>query len=88
MIAALKADPFAWYRENDLKMPLWMRELAPTADPAKALTAHELMQMGAKMKTEPAAPPMAMPMGEPSMADMPGMKHANMNGAKTGEATR
>lgn len=91
MIAALKADPFAWYRENDLKMPLWMRELAPTADPAKALTAHELMQMGAQMKTELAAPPMTMPKSEPPMADMPampGMKHMNMSGAKTGGTTR
>jgi nucleoside-diphosphate-sugar epimerase len=47
MAAALKADPFAWYRENDLNPPLWLRELTPaTADHASHdLGPHELMQL-------------------------------------------
>ncbi len=35
MIPSLKADPLAWYRENEIKPPLWLRELASPVDQAK-----------------------------------------------------
>ncbi len=46
MIAALKADPFSWYRENDLNPPRWLRNTVPTGDLAKELEPHELMRLG------------------------------------------
>lgn len=46
IVAALKADPWAWYRENDLEMPQWLREVEPKPAPADlaALDLHRLMQ--------------------------------------------
>ncbi len=43
--AALKADPWAWYRENDLRMPHWLREVAPRSSPedVAAVDIHHLM---------------------------------------------
>lgn len=29
IVAALKADPWAWYRENELEMPAWLAEVEP-----------------------------------------------------------
>lgn len=29
IVAALKADPWAWYRENELEMPAWLAETLP-----------------------------------------------------------
>jgi nucleoside-diphosphate-sugar epimerase len=29
IVAALEADPWAWYRENELEMPRWLREVEP-----------------------------------------------------------
>lgn len=29
IVAALKADPWAWYRENELEMPDWLAEIEP-----------------------------------------------------------
>jgi nucleoside-diphosphate-sugar epimerase len=29
MVSGLKADPFTWYHENELKLPLWLRKLMP-----------------------------------------------------------
>lgn len=34
IVAALKADPWAWYRQNELEMPQWLRVVEPK--PAKA----------------------------------------------------
>lgn len=31
MVSKLKADPFTWYRENELKLPLWLRKQMPVA---------------------------------------------------------
>jgi nucleoside-diphosphate-sugar epimerase len=31
MVSGLKADPFMWYRENELKLPLWLRKQMPVA---------------------------------------------------------
>ena len=31
MVSGLKADPFTWYRENELKLPLWLRKQMPVA---------------------------------------------------------
>jgi nucleoside-diphosphate-sugar epimerase len=31
MVSGLKADPFTWYHENELKLPLWLRKLMPVA---------------------------------------------------------
>ena len=50
MIPALKADPLAWYRENDIKPPLWLRELAPSVDQAKEIEPHELMRLGEEVR--------------------------------------
>ncbi|MEO6061142.1 MAG: NAD(P)-dependent oxidoreductase [Thermoflexales bacterium] len=52
MIPPLKADPWTWYRENDIKLPLWLRELAPVpvGDRAKELQPHELMQLGEQVR--------------------------------------
>ena len=35
MVSGLKADPFTWYRENELKLPLWLRKQMPVAGSAK-----------------------------------------------------
>jgi nucleoside-diphosphate-sugar epimerase len=58
MVAGLKADPFAWYRENDLELPLWLRELMPVAekDQAKVEDPHELIRLAQQVKHEIAAP--------------------------------
>ncbi len=48
MIPPLKADPAAWYRENEITPPLWLRELTPAA-PAGALGRHELMALGEQL---------------------------------------
>jgi nucleoside-diphosphate-sugar epimerase len=66
MVAALKADPFAWYRENELEPPLWLRELtpAPADDAPQGLGPHELMQLGEQVQriaTAPAPSPNAEP---------------------------
>ncbi len=51
MIPALIADPFAWYRENELKPPLWLRETAPDGDQTKELEPHELMRLGEQVQS-------------------------------------
>ncbi|HEY4688321.1 MAG TPA: NAD(P)-dependent oxidoreductase [Anaerolineae bacterium] len=62
MISALKADPLAWYRENEIKPPLWLRELAPLGDQAKEIEPHELMRLGEEVRRAITMPsPMAMP---------------------------
>ena len=58
MVPALKADPITWYRENELKPRLWLRELAPTAagvQPAE-LEPHELMRLAEEVRRELTAP--------------------------------
>lgn len=50
MIPALKADPLAWYRENDVKPPLWLHELAPSIDQAKEIEPHKLMRLGEEVR--------------------------------------
>ena len=73
MVAALKADPFAWYRENGLDLPLWLRELAPAADPAKEIEPHELMRLGEEVRRAIAMPG---PMTRPAPAQhMQGSEH-------------
>jgi len=67
MIPALKADPLAWYRENEIKPPLWLRELAPAGDPTKEIEPHELMRLGEEVRHMIAAP-MPMPVSEPPMS--------------------
>jgi nucleoside-diphosphate-sugar epimerase len=32
IVAALKADPWAWYRENELEPPTWLAAVAPASD--------------------------------------------------------
>ena len=62
MIPALKADPLAWYRENEIKPPLWLRELAPAGGPTKEMKPHELMRLGEEVQRAIEMPgPMAMP---------------------------
>ena len=70
MIPALKADPLAWYRENEIKPPLWLRELATAGDPTTEIDPHELMRLDEQLR-RPIATPTPMPVSEPSM-DMKG----------------
>ena len=73
MIPALKADPLAWYRENDIKPPLWLRELASPVDQAKEIEAHELMRLGEEVRHAIA---MSSSMAIPEMAEqMKGHEH-------------
>jgi nucleoside-diphosphate-sugar epimerase len=73
MIPALKADPLAWYRENDIKPPLWLRELALSVDQPKELEPHELMRLGEEVRHAIA---MSSPMAIPEMAEpMKGHEH-------------
>lgn len=41
VVAALKADPWAWYRENELPMLAWLEAVAPQAPPGE-LSGHRL----------------------------------------------
>ncbi len=50
MVLTLKADPWAWYRENKLEPPLWLRELAPTGDQAQEIEPHELMRLAEEVR--------------------------------------
>ena len=75
MIPALKADPLAWYRENEIKPPLWLRELAPAGDSTKEMEPHELMRLGEEVRRAIAMPgPMAMAMPAPA-GRMKGSEH-------------
>jgi nucleoside-diphosphate-sugar epimerase len=67
MIPALKADPLAWYRENEIKPPLWLRESAHAGDPAKEIEPHELMRLDEQLRSA-IATPAPMPIAEPPMA--------------------
>ncbi len=84
MIPALKADPLAWYRENEIKPPLWLRKLAPAGDPTKEIEPHELMRLGEQVRntiTAPAPKPVSEPpmnMGEPK-ADGNGSMNMSMS---------
>lgn len=75
MIPALKADPFAWYRENEIKPPLWLRELTPAADQAGERDPHELMRLREQLRSA-STTPTPMPMVEPAK----GMSHERMKG--------
>lgn len=46
--AALLADPWAWYREHELAMPLWLQEVEPRPSPreAAAIDMQRLMELG------------------------------------------
>jgi len=35
VVAALKADPWAWYRENEIPVPAWLAAVAPQAPPGE-----------------------------------------------------
>jgi len=62
MMPPLLADPVAWYHENELKPPLWLRELAPSVDHAKEIEPHELMRLDEEVRRAITMPsPMAMP---------------------------
>ena len=65
MIPPLLADPLTWYYENELKPPLWLRELAPSVDKAKEIEPHELMRLGEEVQ-HAIAMPSPMPMPEPA----------------------
>lgn len=80
MVSGLKADPFTWYRENDLELPLWLRELMPVPEAGRKIEPHELMQLAVEVRREtgaasmPPAPPKPTPKKEHhDMMDMHGM---------------
>ena len=68
MIPALKADPLAWYRQNEIKPPLWLRESAPSSDSTKEMEPHELMRLGEQVQSMLNAP-------TESVEPMKGMRH-------------
>ncbi|MBE0680715.1 MAG: NAD(P)-dependent oxidoreductase [Anaerolineales bacterium] len=69
MIPSLKADPLAWYRENDIKPPLWLRELASPVDQTKEIEPHELMRLGKEVQHTIAMPkPKGMKMEKHDMS--------------------
>jgi nucleoside-diphosphate-sugar epimerase len=71
MIPSLKADPLAWYRENEIKPPLWLRELASPVDQAKKIEPHELMRLGKEVQRAIAMPkPKEMNMEKHDMSKM------------------
>lgn len=68
MIPALKADPLAWYRQNEIKPPLWLSESVPAGDSTIEIEPHELMRLGEEVRGMLNAPTES---GEP----MKGMRH-------------
>ncbi len=64
MIPALRADPLAWYRENEIKPPLWLRELAITDDAINEIEPHEMMRLAEEVRVA-IAKPLPMPVTEP-----------------------
>lgn len=56
MIPALKADPLAWYRENEIKPPLWLQELEAAGDSIKEIAPHELMRLDEQVRLAIAVP--------------------------------
>jgi len=71
MIPSLKADPLAWYRENDIKPPLWLCELASPVDRTKEIEPHELMRLGKEVQRAIALPkPKEMNMAKHDMSKM------------------
>ena len=64
MVAALLADPAAFYRENELTPPLWLQAATPPPDPAipAEMDRHQAMQMTEQLvgeitgQREPATP--------------------------------
>ncbi len=84
MVAMLKGDPFAWYRENGLKPPLWLRELVPTVGEAKEMEPHELMRLREQVISEPAggAPRQEVAPPKHEAMNMAGSGSMNMNTGK------
>ena len=70
MIPSLKADPLAWYRENEIKPPLWLRELASPVDQTKEIEPHELMRLGKEVQHAIAMPKQEMNMEKHDMSKM------------------
>ncbi len=68
MTPALKADPLAWYRQNEIKPPLWLRESAFSSDSPKEIESHELMRLGEQVQSMMNAP-------TESVEHMKGMRH-------------
>jgi len=48
VVAALKADPWAWYRENELQVPAWLEAVAPQA-PTGDLSWERLQELRDKV---------------------------------------
>lgn len=60
VVAALKADPWAWYRENGLEMPAWLEVVAPQAPPGE-LSGERLEELRDAVARMRAAAPAAQP---------------------------
>jgi nucleoside-diphosphate-sugar epimerase len=88
MVSGLRADPFTWYRENELKPPLWLRELMPVPeeDRAKMDTEdpHELMQLAQQVRHEIGA--VSAPMSAPSSTHPKHEKHHDMMDRHMGDS--
>ncbi len=87
MVSGLKADPFTWYRENELELPLWLRELmpAPEVDQSKAMMEdpHELMRLAQQVRHEIAA---SARMSPPSSTPPKQEKHHDMMDMHMGDS--
>ncbi|MGH2398457.1 MAG: NAD-dependent epimerase/dehydratase family protein [bacterium] len=52
IVAALRADPWAWYLENELEVPAWLAETVPTAPAETELTPQLLEELRRLMRGE------------------------------------
>lgn len=54
MVSTLKADPFTWYSENGLDLPLWLKEKMPEpiANQKLATDEHELVWLEEQVQRE------------------------------------
>lgn len=70
MVSGLKADPFAWYRENELDLPLWLKELRPMPKTNKeVMKSHELMQLAEQVRKEIEGTAASMPLSPPPASE-------------------
>lgn len=75
MVSGLKADPFVWYHENELDLPLWLKELMPMPKTNKEMKPHELMQLAEQVRKEMEGTAASMPPSPPPASDKPKKRH-------------
>ena len=86
MVLALKADPFAWYRENGLPRPLWLEELAPGRDLSDDMDPQELMHLQEEVQRAITASAQTTPIVKSLHGDTGGHKGMGMTEPAADEA--